>query len=112
MLRGSMQSSIWQMQRNMRQTSQNTPTGSQPNRAAQNPHTPPAKRLHWPTNLLLEIEVVIKILLPNSTPPKFAFQMTAENAERNFCILQKHNFNPHEVIETQKDSQLGYGSEF
>ena len=38
--------------------------------------------------------------------------MSAEAAERNFCVLSKFNFNLETALKAQAKSPLGYGSKF
>jgi hypothetical protein len=44
--------------------------------------------------------------------PEFSFELTSRAAKKNYLILGKYDFNLGRAIEAQKNSPLGYGSEF
>ena len=44
--------------------------------------------------------------------PEFVFEQTQEAAEENFRVLQRYDNNLEQAIQAQKNSPLGYGSEF
>ena len=54
------------------------------------------------------------ISTPSVTPakPEFAFEMTEEAAQKNFCILNKYGRDLGRALAAQHKSPLGYGSEF
>jgi hypothetical protein len=43
---------------------------------------------------------------------EFAFDLTKEAAEKNFCLLKKYGLDLSRAIDAQKSSPLSYGSEF
>ena len=66
----------------------------------------------WPINLLDAIKRVIDTPCVAPAKPEFAFEMTKEAAEKNFCILAKYGMDLGRALDAQKESPLGYGSEF
>ena len=43
---------------------------------------------------------------------EFAFELTKEAAEKNYCLLKKYGLDLSRAIDAQKSSPLSYGSEF
>jgi hypothetical protein len=76
-------------------------------------HSVTENKSHWfPSNLM---EVIKNIL--SSTPnemeiPKFKFEMTRKAALENWKVLDSFDLNLEKALENQRNSQLGYGSEF
>ena len=66
----------------------------------------------WPTNISAAIRSVLLIPCPIPVEPEFKFSMTEEAAQHNFCVLSKYEKNLGRALEAQKQSPLGYGSEF
>jgi hypothetical protein len=56
----------------------------------------------------------MQILPRQPTPPKFSFELTNEAAKKNFLVLMhnKYRGNFAASLESQRDSMVGYGSEF
>jgi len=44
--------------------------------------------------------------------PEFTFKLSSRAAKKNYMVLGKYNFSLASALEAQKDSPLGYGSEF
>jgi len=51
---------------------------------------------------------------PSPAPMKqeFAFELTKEAAEKNYCLLKKYGLDLSRAIDAQKSSPLSYGLEF
>ena len=66
----------------------------------------------WPT----KISTVVKSITSNRNkrpePSPFQFELSTEAAHKNFSVLRKSNFNLQRVIQANKLSPIGYGSEF
>ena len=65
----------------------------------------------FPTNLLTIAKAIASQACPDYKKPSFKFVMTSEAAIDNWNLLQKFN-NLGEALDSQKGSQLEYGSEF
>ena len=52
--------------------------------------------------------------LPSNRPAnmEFKFFLDQESSQRNFCILQKYNFDLSKALKAQENSPLSYGLEF
>ena len=78
-------------------------------------HTPKisstASPPNWPENLIALISTVSNRPSPPLIPPLFSFELSTEAAQRNYCVLRKFG-SLEQAIEQQKDSPVGYGSEF
>jgi hypothetical protein len=67
----------------------------------------------WPSNLIKIIRAIKTIPPQQPTPPEFTFEVTCEAAERNYMLLMhKHKGSLAASLESQRDSTVGYGSEF
>ena len=66
----------------------------------------------WPSNLLEAITQTIEMPCIEPTRPDFHVDMSTKAAHKNFYILCKHDFDLASAIKSQKDSPVGYGSEF
>jgi hypothetical protein len=66
----------------------------------------------WPSNLIEIIKLVIEENQQAPETPEFAFEMSKEAAQRNFCVLSKYEKNLGKALYAQRKSPLGYGSEF
>jgi hypothetical protein len=71
-----------------------------------------ASQQAFPAELMNIIRNIREEEIPVPMPPEFAFEMTAEAAEKNFLVLKKYNFDLDKAILAQKSSPLRYGSEF
>ena len=67
----------------------------------------------WPTNLIDIIRAIKNMPPRQPTPPEFSFDLSLEAAERNYMVLMhKYNGSLAASLESQRDSTVGYGSEF
>lgn len=66
----------------------------------------------WPIELVSIVTKVDEYECERPQPPLFAFEMSAEAAEGNFCVLAKHGLSLERALEAQRNSPLGCGSEF
>ena len=66
---------------------------------------------NWPENLIALISTVSNRPSPPLMPSLFSFELSPEAAQRNYCVLRKFG-SLEQAIEQQKDSPVGYGSEF
>jgi hypothetical protein len=66
----------------------------------------------FPLYLINIIQSIRKTACPQLQQPKFFFELMSEAAEKNFLVLKRHNMDLGQAIAAQKDSPLGYGSEF
>ena len=66
---------------------------------------------NWPENLIALISTVSNRPSPSLIPPLFSFELLIEAAQRNYCVLRKCG-SLEQAIQQQKDSPVGYGSEF
>eukprot|EP00957_Ditylum_brightwellii_P002162 166183-Ditylum_brightwellii.AAC.1 len=66
----------------------------------------------WPDNLIGAISEVVNKREKLLIAPEFRFEMTAEAAHQNLCILRKYKNDLSIAIKAQKDTPLEYGSEF
>ena len=67
----------------------------------------------WPTNLIDIIRAIKNMPPRQPTPPEFSFDLSLEAAERNYMVLMhKYNGSLAASLESQRESTVGYGSEF
>jgi hypothetical protein len=66
----------------------------------------------FPSNLINIIQSIQATMCPQPQQPEFFFELTPEAAEKNFLVVKRHNMDLGQAITAQKDSPLGYGSEF
>ena len=77
------------------------------------PTSPPIDGNIWPNNLIEIIRAIKQIPPRQSSRPEFSFELLEEAAEKNFLILmQKYGGRLNDALAAQKDSTVGYGSEF
>ena len=62
--------------------------------------------------LLRAAELIDASPCPTPTKPLFRFEMTREAAEHNWTILESFDLDLSRAIDAQRDSPVGYGSEF
>jgi hypothetical protein len=74
--------------------------------------TPSASQHFWPDNLVEEVRKITNSPSPTPSPPLFAFQLSREAALKNYCVLKRFGLCITQALEAQKDSPLGFGSEF
>jgi len=67
---------------------------------------------YWPEDLLGIIRSILSHKCPCPARPEFAFEMTEEAALKNYFIMKKNNFDLAKALTQQKNSPLGFGSEF
>ena len=79
--------------------------------AIQSPGTPRATPA-FPTNLINIISDITGQPSPAPMKQEFAFELTKEAAEKNYCLLKKYGLDLSRAIDAQKSSPLSYGSEF
>ena len=65
----------------------------------------------WPNDLLSIIKEVISKPIPTPAKQLFEFKINKESADHNWKVLSQFK-NLGEALDAQKDSALGYGSEF
>jgi hypothetical protein len=59
--------------------------------------------------------VIEKIIQSESEPldkPEFSFELTTRAAKKNYMVLGKYDFDLHKAFLAQRNTPLGYGSEF
>jgi len=66
----------------------------------------------WPLDLLDSIKRVISTPCATPESPEFSFEMSEESAAKNFLVLAKYGMDLGKALDAQKNSPLGYGSEF
>jgi hypothetical protein len=66
----------------------------------------------FPTNLINIIGDITGQPSPTPMKQEFAFELTKEAAEKNYCLLKKYGLDLSWAIDAQKSSPLSYGSEF
>ena len=77
------------------------------------PTNPPTDGNIWPSNLIKIIRAIKQIPPGQPSRPEFSFKLLDEAAEKNFLILiRKYGGCLADALAAQKDSAVGYGSEF
>lgn len=66
----------------------------------------------WPSNYLKEIKRIVSTPSKEMSKPDITFELTKEAAHKNFLVLKKHKLNMQQLIESQADTPMYYGSEF
>lgn len=66
----------------------------------------------WPDDILSAVRNAVSSQPPAPKKPKFQFELTKEAAAKNLCVLSKYKLDLSAALEAQRDSPLGYGSEF
>lgn len=67
----------------------------------------------WPSNLIETIQEVVNIPCKKPAAPEFRFGMNLADAEMNFLTLtRKYGGDLSKALHAQRNSPLGYGSEF
>ncbi len=66
----------------------------------------------WPKNIMEIIKSILATDTPQPSSPDFVFELTREAALKNFCILLRHKGSLANAIDSQRNSPVGYGSEF
>ena len=67
---------------------------------------------YWPEDILDRIREVISTPCEEPKQPKFCFELTAEAAEKNFCVLKSYNLDLEAALADHRSTLLGYCSEF
>ena len=66
----------------------------------------------WPKKLVQMAREITSLLSNRPSNTKLKFLLDQESGQKNFCILQKYNFDLTTALEAQANSPLPYGSEF
>ena len=66
----------------------------------------------WPSNLIQLVRETVKHPSSQPSDPEFKFTLDREAAVINFEVLKKYELNLEAALDAQKNSPLGYGSEF
>ena len=77
------------------------------------PTTSPSDDETWPTNLMDIIRAIKSMPPRRPTQPEFTFDLTPEAAAKNYLVLMKKYIGDlGALLEVQRNSIVGYGSEF
>jgi hypothetical protein len=66
----------------------------------------------WPDNLIKIIKNIINVPCKTPAAQKLSFELLTMAASHNLAILLKYNNGLNKELEANKNSLLGYGSEF
>ena len=66
----------------------------------------------WPNNLIATSREVLDVPCPTYVEPETIFELSDKAAEHNIKKLEKYGFDLSRALEANKNSPLGYGSEF
>ena len=59
----------------------------------------------WPVDLVEAVKKVISTPCDRPATPEFSFEMTAEAAQKNWCILSKYKLDNGKALEAQRLSR-------
>jgi hypothetical protein len=77
------------------------------------PTSPPTDGNVWPKNLIDIIRAIKQTPPRQPSRPEFSFKLSEKAAEKNFLLLmRKYGGSLAVALAAQKDSTVGYGSEF